>query len=449
MKNKTFNSSTKYIILSSLALLVITIAICVLLSIGLRNRVKSMVYQNMSNVSDTASALIDGDAFEMVDENTPKDDQNYQTILNILTIFKDQNDFVYIYTVAITDDGKYIFVIDQDPDDPAKYGDEIVYTDALANCLKEGVTSIDRDASTDKWGSYYSVFAPIKNSSGKIVGAVGIDFDSVWYEKQISSHSIYFFMAFVVSLGGGMLIAFILMSQLLKRFRILSKGLSILSNDIDSLNNEINLKQTSLPIEEEKEVAEAKNEIEEINIKMNSMSTKLKKYIDYVHNQAFTDTMTGVSSKVAYYEYLQSLEEKILNDVADFKVIVFDLNGLKKINDNYGHESGDDFIVDSSKVIMNLFGKEHTFRTGGDEFIVILENDRSDIDEINQIIYDAICDFNNSLPKDRIPVSFSFGTSVYRGNGDTFKQVFKRADEIMYQYKNAYYENLNKQKNNE
>ena len=444
MKNKFFDSSTKYVIAICVVLLAITIGICVFLNISLRNKVRNIVYQSMSNVSDTSSALIDGDKFKSINEETSKDDPIYQEVLQLLTVFKKQNDFVYIYTIKLTDDGKYIFVIDQDPEDPASYGDEIVYTQAMEKCLKENVTAIDKEASNDKWGSFYTTFTPITDSDGNVVGAVGIDFDSTWYEKQISGHSMYFAIVFVVAITGGIAISFILMSQLLQRFRTLNRGLSVLSKDIDALTTEINEKQNK---SKDKIVTyEGRNEIEEITFKMNSMSNELKKYIDYVHNQAFLDTMTGASSKVAYYEYLQKLEDKIVNDVADFKIIVFDLNGLKKINDNYGHECGDDFIINSAKVIVDLFGKEQTFRIGGDEFIVILENDNRSIDEINELIYQKEVEFNQNIDKNQIPVSFSFGASSYEKNGDTYKQVFKRADEIMYQYKNLYYQNISDDK---
>lgn len=440
MKNKFFDSSTKYVIAICVVLLAITIGICVFLNISLRNKVRNIVYQSMSNVSDTSSALIDGDKFKTINEETSKDDPIYQEVLQLLTVFKEQNDFVYIYTIKLTDDGKYIFVIDQDPEEPASYGDEIVYTQAMEKCLKENVTAIDKEASNDKWGSFYTTFTPITDSDGNVVGAVGIDFDSTWYEEQISGHSMYFAIVFVVAITGGIAISFILMSQLLQRFRTLNRGLSVLSKDIDALTTEINEKQNKS--KDEIVTYEGRNEIEEITFKMNSMSNELKKYIDYVHNQAFLDTMTGASSKVAYYEYLQRLEDKIVNDIADFKIIVFDLNGLKKINDNYGHECGDDFIINSAKVIVDLFGKEQTFRIGGDEFIVILENDNRSIDEINELIYQKEVEFNQNIDKNQIPVSFSFGASSYEKNGDTYKQVFKRADEIMYQYKNLYYKNL-------
>ena len=53
-------------------------------------------------------------------------------------------------------------------------------------------------------------------------------------------------------------------------------------------------------------------------------------------------------------------------------VIMCDLNGLKKVNDSYGHEAGDKYICDSAEVLTSCFGKENVYRIGGDEFMVII-----------------------------------------------------------------------------
>ena len=451
MKKKTIKRSTKYIIAICIVLLAVTIGIAVLLNINLKKHVKEMVYQTMTNVSETTAAFIDSETFVSVSETTTKEDDNYKSVINVLNKIKENNDFVYIYTIKSTEEGEYIFVIDQDPDEPAPYGYKVSYTDAMAECFEKGITTIDRDATADEWGKHYSTFSPIKDNTGKIVGAVGIDFDSIWYENQISRHSIYFILLFIVALASGVGISLLLMSQLLKKFRSLNKGLSSLSKDIDSLTKEINSKHEE-ELEETEEVTPnegVESEIEEINIKMSSMERELKKYIEYVQLQTYTDTMTGVSSKLAYYNYLKELQKKIDDNTAKFIVIVFDLNGLKKINDNFGHECGDDFITNSASVIMKLFGKDHTFRIGGDEFIVIMEGKEYKIEELDEMILRAIDEFNFNKPKESIPVSMSFGASYFRPNAnDTFKKVFKRADEIMYQYKGEFYKKYGDRRKN-
>lgn len=437
MKKHNMRYTSVLMIVFSTIILIITIFLGILLNYQLRNKVKEMVYNNMADTSKTAAAFIDGEAFKAIHENTSKDSAEYQKIYEVLDTFKKNNRFVYIYTCRM-EGGKYIYVIDQDPVDPAEYGEEVVYTEAMASAFS-GISSVDREATTDEWGSFYSTFSPIYDDSDNLVGVVGIDFDSAWYEEQISRHNIYLIILSSISLLAGVLIALLLMSQIIKRFRTLNKGLSVLSDDIDALTKEISIKQTDE--KDAKEPLEDGNEIEQINRKMMKMEYNLKKYMEYAHEQAFTDSMTGVSSKTAYYEYLKLLDAKMNIHEISYKVIVFDLNGLKKINDNYGHECGDQFIINCAKVIMNLYGKDHTFRIGGDEFIVILEDENINTDSIDQRIFDEMQEFNTKLKPNDVAVSFSFGASEFeKGKDDTFKKVFKRADEIMYQYKAKYYQ---------
>ena len=439
MKKHNMRKTSIMMIFFSLIILFITIFLGIIINYQLRNKVKEMVYNSMADNSKTAAAFIDGDAFKSINENTSKDSEEYQKIYHVLNTFKQNNDFVYIYTCRYEND-KYIYVIDQDPVDPAEYGEEIVYTEAMISAFS-GVSSVDREATSDEWGSFYSTFSPIYDSSDNLVGVVGIDFDSAWYEEQLSRHNVYLIILSGISLFAGVLIALALMTQFIKRFRLLNRGLSILSDDIDALAKEISMKQSDNKERETKEPLEEGSEIEQLNRKMNKMEQNLKKYMEYAHDQAFTDTMTGVSSKTAYYEYLKQLETKTAEHEISYKVVVFDLNGLKSINDNHGHECGDQFIINCAKVIMNLFGKEHTFRIGGDEFIVILEDENINIDMIDQRIFDEMQEFNTTLKSTDIPASFSFGASEFeKGKDDTFKKVFKRADEIMYQYKAKYYQ---------
>jgi diguanylate cyclase (GGDEF)-like protein len=63
---------------------------------------------------------------------------------------------------------------------------------------------------------------------------------------------------------------------------------------------------------------------------------------------------------------------------------VFDINNLKVVNDKFGHEYGNKLIVSSANAIVAIFGEENTYRIGGDEFAVIIENEDDQI--VKQLI---------------------------------------------------------------
>ena len=83
--------------------------------------------------------------------------------------------------------------------------------------------------------------------------------------------------------------------------------------------------------------------------------------------------MTGVRSKYAYMRQEKDLDDAIRQErTKEFSVVVCDVNGLKQINDTYGHKAGDDYIRAASKMICEIFQHSPVFRIGGDEFVVLL-----------------------------------------------------------------------------
>lgn len=175
------------------------------------------------------------------------------------------------------------------------------------------------------------------------------------------------------------------------------------------------------------------------------MSHELRDYISYIQNQAFTDAMTGVGNKAAYMDQVSLLSRKIYEGMADFAVVVFDINGLKKVNDNMGHEFGDALIADAAMIIKYVFGAENTYRIGGDEFIVILENvTRDDMDRLYADYRVTIDEFNEKEHRYATDLIISKGCAFYNESDDKeYKEVFKRADEEMYKEKEQFYQGRN------
>lgn len=151
---------------------------------------------------------------------------------------------------------------------------------------------------------------------------------------------------------------------------------------------------------------------------------------------AYTDPLTGVKNKHAYVEEEDRIDKLISKgEMNDFAVVVFDLNGLKQINDTKGHDAGDIYIIDACKTIIEYFGKDRLYRFGGDEFVVILEgedyeNRHKKLSEFEQFI-------NACLDNPDRPI-ISSGMSRYRRESDnTYHAVFNRADKIMYARKDT------------
>ena len=158
-----------------------------------------------------------------------------------------------------------------------------------------------------------------------------------------------------------------------------------------------------------------------------------KKELGSAKRLAYTDSLTGVKSKHAYVEKEEQLDQMISDKVAEkFGVVVFDLNGLKRINDTRGHDTGDEYIIAACRLICDNFKRSPVYRIGGDEFVVILDGE--DYKNRASILGSFDLKIEKNLKNDRVVVAT--GMSEYDPERDhCYKTVFERADSIMYQRK--------------
>ncbi|MBQ9458981.1 MAG: transporter substrate-binding domain-containing protein [Oscillospiraceae bacterium] len=148
---------------------------------------------------------------------------------------------------------------------------------------------------------------------------------------------------------------------------------------------------------------------------------------------AYTDPLTGVKSKHAYTEAAEELDRRIgEGTAAAFGVVVFDLNDLKKVNDFQGHQAGDAYIKEACRLICSAFQHSPVYRVGGDEFTAVLEGE--DYAECDALLERFENQMTENLRQKKIVISSGF--SRFEPERDrSFRAVFERADERMYERK--------------
>ncbi len=152
-----------------------------------------------------------------------------------------------------------------------------------------------------------------------------------------------------------------------------------------------------------------------------------------------TDALTHVKNRTAFENKQGELQSRMQLEVKpSFAFAVFDVNNLKSINDSLGHEAGDEYIINCCRMICRTFKKSAVYRIGGDEFVVVMENDDYVYrEELLMNLRDEM-----ELMKDRdLPacekLSIASGLSVYNPDTDfNISDVFSRADAAMYENKN-------------
>ncbi len=155
--------------------------------------------------------------------------------------------------------------------------------------------------------------------------------------------------------------------------------------------------------------------------------------LGFARHLAYTDPLTGVKNKASYIDEVGRTELLIADEkISEFGVAVFDLNGLKKINDTLGHEKGDEYIKEACKIICKYFKHSPVFRIGGDEFVTIIRGD----DYVNHktIMEKFTAQILEEKKKNGVIIASGF-SSFKAGNDGSFMRVFERADKNMYKCK--------------
>ena len=154
------------------------------------------------------------------------------------------------------------------------------------------------------------------------------------------------------------------------------------------------------------------------------------------HKNANSDAMTTFFNRRAYENDLSEYADKPYED--NLVYISMDLNGLKRVNDNLGHEEGDRMIVGSAECIQQCFGNYgKVYRIGGDEFAALIFADEEKLDEIKRDFDTTLVSWSD-LHDRKLAVSCGYvRTSEFPDM--TPSEIAKLADERMYIAKDEYY----------
>lgn len=144
---------------------------------------------------------------------------------------------------------------------------------------------------------------------------------------------------------------------------------------------------------------------------------------------SYVDSLTGLYNR---NKFTEDTERIMRGRNCGLGVLYMDLNGLKEINDKSGHCGGDCALKDIASVIIESFGKECSYRVGGDEFVV-LRYDTNDKEFTAKVTA-----FRNLISEMKYKVSIGFH---YSKDSSDIDEVIKIADEKMYQDKKYYYRN--------
>ena len=150
---------------------------------------------------------------------------------------------------------------------------------------------------------------------------------------------------------------------------------------------------------------------------------------------SYKDYLTDLGNRRAFELELNRLIESVQKkEIDSFSLLLIDLNSFKKINDTYGHDVGDEVIIEVGKRLKKVIHPDRGFiaRQGGDEFIVLIPNEKIKNIEVLK------SEIQNELPGNfytsnhNLMIAFSMGIAHYPFDSKIKKELIKKADTAMY-----------------
>lgn len=325
------------------------------------------------SLHSSVEEFIDPETFFEINTKEDMDTELYTANAYALTNMKNATGVMYLYTAKVNEKGEFVYVIDGlERHLDFRYPNDYIEYEIWDDMNKAMQNEIvmPREIINTDWGNIFISYLPFHDENGEVIGVVGIEFDA---------------------------------SNVYTTYKNLQKMTPILIFVIV-----ISAAALSLRV-------------------FRRVSNPL--YMD----KATEDTSTGLKNRNAYNVDFNNL--MVRGKYNFIGIIVADINGLKEVNDRLGHISGDDYITLVADAIKKTkLEQMAVYRTGGDEFAIIMHNARPEEFEI--FIRNCSKEVKEQEKFNNMRCSLSCGYAIYDKNLDTdLEDTYHRADNLMYEEK--------------
>lgn len=415
-----------------------------------------------SRLQNSAALVSQGLSVRGLDEIRTPDDRDSaayrQGVDSLRSYVKSNPDIAFLYVMRKVGH-QAEFVLDSDIDDPAQPG-EIYPHDVPA--LMQGFLrpSVDEQITEDRWGSFLSGYSPLGTGDGGYL--IGIDMRADEVQSKLKEIR----LAGLLSLSLSVILAALFSRYLSQNFtrRIGSvtgrlftiapepadrsspadgDELAQLSDAFDKMsarleNNRLQLETnqaalTSARDELEHRVSERTSELVIANRKLLDEIAERKRIEQTLEAISRTDYLTGILNRRALSRRLEELIDGISTDAQCFSTILLDLDHFKAINDQFGHDVGDQTLRHAVERLRNgVRDSDLLGRWGGEEFLIVCPaTELDEAERLAQRLCNGLAGGRLSAGEASIAVTGSFGVSRYVV-GENLNRCLKRNDDALY-----------------
>ncbi|SEG03734.1 methyl-accepting chemotaxis protein [Caloramator fervidus] len=360
----------------------------------------SKIQTTVKNTAEEASKIIDGDKLEKVWNLGDSNCKEFFEIRDNLIKFKSSKNVKYIYTLYVENNKSY-FIVDGSLQDAAALKDEYIFKKEMKLAMEGNVTCL-KFPIKDKWGTFISGYAPIKNSSGKIVGIVAADVDV--------ENFVYMNYMLLISITATIIITMIIAFFTTKKYS--NKIVSQIENAAGNMNKlSLGDLTVSLFAKTNDEIEDIINKADEFRLSINNILLSIKEKFENVFEQAKNLAYISSELQKASHEVASSLQtsgyeverqNQSFSNLTKF-INEYNLNLEKSINiikdmENYAKEIEKDFDKTNQDITLLISSVKQVNNTYGEVLknIEMLNENINQISQISNLIND-IADQTNLL----------------------------------------------------
>lgn len=162
--------------------------------------------------------------------------------------------------------------------------------------------------------------------------------------------------------------------------------------------------------------------------------TERKLAEEQIKFMAYYDVLTGLPNRELFSDRMKQAISMARRTNKKLAICYLDLDGFKPINDQFGHDIGDQLLIDLSNRLQNYIREEDTIaRIGGDEFVILM-NDLDNIIQCEDVLHRLLGVISNpfNIAQRRLHISASIGVTVYPNDSSSPDELLRHADQAMY-----------------
>lgn len=286
--------------------------------------------------------------------------------------------------------------------------------EVVEQVLNNGLEYLFSDVSVNGV-KYVGCYIPIMNSSAQAVGMVfaGKPLESA--ARTTNAMTVFFGLV-----CGGILVISLVVTFLYSRKMVKALG--------DIKRYMVNISECNFSSEMDVSTLKRMDEIGDISRSAKKLCSSLQELIE-------RDPLTGLLNRRTCSRKMEAAVTKC----KFFSVVMTDIDFFKKINDTYGHAAGDEVLKGIAAILMGQLRNNNgfAFRWGGEEFLLVLPNtDLQGTKKILDVIIEKVRAAEFHFENMTIKVTMTFG-GVERDSHETYEQAINRADELLYNGKQA------------